>query len=113
MAIGKDTAMILETVKNPLVFFALSLLVIEAILAIVVTNSNLSEIHIFYSVCIMAFMFFCIVGIVTFITIKYPDNLYADLSRDPVFVAQIATAVSNSTARDNNAPETPKKINSQ
>ncbi len=93
MAITSDAAVILSKIKNPLIFFALSLLVIEAVLAMVVTNSNLSAQHTFYSVCIMSFLFFCVVGVVTFITVKYPAHLYEGLSSDPVFIEAIAKQV--------------------
>ena len=64
-------------VRNPLIFFALALLLIEGIIGMVVTKAELTELHTFYCVCIMAVLF--LVAVVTLITIKWPRHLYEDI----------------------------------
>jgi len=69
----------LAQVRNPLIFFALALLIIEGIIGLVVTNSQITAAHQFYSVCIMASLFLVVVLVVAAITIWWPSNLYEDV----------------------------------
>jgi hypothetical protein len=71
---------ILGQIRNPLVFFALSLLIIEGIIGIVATKSEMSANYQFYTVVIMAFLFLCVVASVVFITIRWPKHLYEDIA---------------------------------
>ncbi len=66
---------ILGQVTNPLVFFALALLVIEGIIGFTVVNSKLDAAQQFVVVLIMAGLFLAVVLVVAFITVKYPLNL--------------------------------------
>ena len=75
----KNIADILGQVRNPLVFFTLALLLIEGIIGMVVTKSTLTETHTFYSICIMAGLFLIVVGVVAWITIKWPKHLYEEI----------------------------------
>ncbi len=75
----KERGEVLGKIRNPLIFFALALLLIEGIIGMVITKSNLTETHTFYSVCIMALLFVIVVGVVALITIKWPRHLYEDI----------------------------------
>lgn len=66
---------ILGQVTTPLVFFALALLVIEGIIGITVIKSKLDAIQQFYMILVMAFLFLAVVGLVAWITVRYPLNL--------------------------------------
>ena len=66
---------ILGQVTSPLIFFALALLVIEGIIGITVVKSKLDAIQQFYLILVMAFLFLAVVGLVAWITVKYPLNL--------------------------------------
>ena len=66
---------ILGQVTTPLVFFALALLVIEGIIGITVVKSKLDATQQFYMILVMAFLFLTVVGLVAWITVKYPLNL--------------------------------------
>jgi hypothetical protein len=79
MAKKSDRSDVLGQVRNPLIFVALALLLIEGIIGFVVASSNMTEPHTFYSVCIMAGLFVVVVGLVTWITIKWPRHLYEDI----------------------------------
>jgi len=69
----------LAMVRNPLVFFALALLIIEGIFGLVVTFSQMTGDQQFYSLLVMALLFLVVVGVVAFITVKTPQNLYEDV----------------------------------
>ena len=71
----KKSQGILGQVTTPLVFFALALLVIEGIIGITVVKSKLDAIQQFYMILVMAFLFLAVVGLVAWITVKYPLNL--------------------------------------
>jgi heme A synthase len=75
-------ASVLGEIRNPLVFFALALLVIEAIMGTVVARSNMTPALVFASFCIMAGLFVLVVAMVALITIKWPQNLYEQVRRD-------------------------------
>lgn len=66
---------ILGQVTNPLVFFALALLVIEGIIGFTVVHSKLDAAQQFDVILIMAGLFLAVVVVVAFITVKYPLNL--------------------------------------
>lgn len=71
----KEYKGILGQVTTPLVFFALALLVIEGIIGITVVNSELDGTQQFYIILVMAGLFLTVVGLVAWITVKYPLNL--------------------------------------
>lgn len=71
----KEYKGILGQVTSPLIFFALALLVIEGIIGITVVKSKLDAIQQFYMILVMAFLFLAVVGLVAWITVKYPLNL--------------------------------------
>lgn len=66
---------ILGQVNTPLVFFALALLVIEAIIGFTLVNSRLDADQQFNAILIMAGLFLAVILVVAFITVKYPLNL--------------------------------------
>jgi len=72
---------ILGTIKNPLVFFALALLIIEGIFGIVVTQSKMTGNQQFDCVVLMAGLFLIVVGSVAWITIRWPTHLYESISQ--------------------------------
>lgn len=75
--IENNRAEILGQVRNPLIFFALALLVIEgSITTLVATSSKLSSQDEFRAVEIMAGLFVMVVGIVAWITYRVPSHLY-------------------------------------
>jgi len=87
---GEDIAAILEQIKNPLVYYALSLLVTESLLYLSVTHINDDWLR-FYLVFLMAFLFLVVIGIVAYVTIRVPEHLYelvADRIR-PVVASQV------------------------
>lgn len=71
----KEYKGIMGQVTSPLIFFALALLVIEGIIGITVVKSKLDAIQQFYMILVMAFLFLAVVGLVAWITVKYPLNL--------------------------------------
>ena len=71
----KNDKGILGQVTTPLIFFALALLIIEGIIGITVVKSKLDAIQQFYMILVMAFLFLAVVGVVAWITVKYPLNL--------------------------------------
>ena len=73
---------VLHEVRNPLVFFALALLVIEGIMGAVISFAKLTPGLTFAAFCIMAFLFLVVVGVVAFITIYWPHHLYEQVRRD-------------------------------
>lgn len=75
-----DRKGVLGQIRNPLVFFALALLLIEAIIGAVVAASKMTGDQQFYSVIIMAFLFFSVLGAVAIITIKWPTHLYEEIT---------------------------------
>ena len=66
---------ILGQVTTPLIFFALALLVIEGIIGITVVKSDLDSMQQFYMILVMALLFLVVVGVVAWITVRYPSNL--------------------------------------
>lgn len=76
---GEDIAAILEKIRNPLVFYALSLLVTESILYLGLTNIDENLLR-FYLVLVMAFLFLVVIGIVGFITFYVPEHLYEQIA---------------------------------
>jgi hypothetical protein len=94
--IGGSWAEVLAKVKNPLVFFALALLVIEASLAAIIGSGKLEANQTFWSVIIMAVLFLFVILVVTILTYRVPANLMAQLKS----VAQTeAKKVSEDTTR--------------
>lgn len=80
MSEAQNRSEVLAQVKNPLIFFALALLVIEAVLGVVIVNSEMTPAHQFYAFLIMATLFAIVVGLVAVITIWRPSHLYHDVA---------------------------------
>ena len=74
-------AAIIEAVKNPLGFFALAVLICEAILTIGIAASGLEEIHKFILYCGLVALLFVLVGAVTFLTVNYPRHLNPEMAK--------------------------------
>lgn len=91
---------VLGQVRNPLIFFALALLLIEGIIGLVVTNANMIEVHTFFSVCIMAVPFLVVVGVVTLITIKWPRHLYEEIVQEIQMTRAIKEYIDSTAFRD-------------
>ena len=70
-----DRSGILASVNNPLAFFVLNLLIIEAMLTVVLTCSKLDEVHIWAGFLWMVGIFIGEVLIVTGLTILSPTKL--------------------------------------
>ena len=66
---------ILAAVKNPLLFFALALLIFESILTIVLYSGNLTSDQNFYIVIFMCSIFLIVIGIVAWLVYNAPDSL--------------------------------------
>ena len=73
---------VLGAVRNPLIFFSLALLVIEAIIGSVVALSQMTGGYQFASVCLMACLFLVVVVTVAVITIKWPKHLYEEIAQE-------------------------------
>ena len=80
---------VLAQIRNPLVFFALALLVIESIISLVATFSQITAQQQFYTVLLMAFLFLCVVVLVALITIRWPKHLYEQIAEDLDTLKQI------------------------
>lgn len=91
---------LLAQIRNPLIFFALALLVIEAIVGAVVATSKMTPILVFASVCVMAALFLIVVCAVAFITIRWPHHLYEQVQRDLRFARQIKDFINSQAFRD-------------
>jgi hypothetical protein len=76
---NKRRAEILDAIKNPLVFYGLALLIVEASFSVVLFSGRLEGDQNFWSVIIMASLFVFVVLIVTFLTYFAPANLMAKL----------------------------------
>ena len=66
---------ILDHIKTPLGFYVLTLLILEATLAIVLTWSNLAEEHIWSGFLLMIAVFVAVVGLVTLFVWLKPESL--------------------------------------
>jgi len=91
---------ILGTIKNPLVFFALALLIIEGIFGIVVTQSKMTGNQQFDCVVLMAGLFLIVVGSVAWITIRWPTHLYESISQITRDVDALKSFVESSAFKD-------------
>ena len=91
---------ILGQVTSPLVFFALALLVIEGIIGITVVQSKLDAIQQFYMILVMAFLFLAVVGLVAWITVKYPLNLMDKVDESIARNEEIESFVESDMFRD-------------
>lgn len=91
---------VLGQVRNPLIFFALALLVIEGIIGSVVAVSQMSGGYQFAAVCLMAALFLVVVVAVVVITIKWPQHLYEDVIRDIESNKRAAESLETSAFRD-------------
>lgn len=77
--VNKGRAEVLDTIKNPLIFYALALLIVESSLSVVLFSGKLQGDQNFWAVIIMASLFVFVVLIVTFLTYYVPANLMAKL----------------------------------
>ena len=91
---------VLRQVRNPLVFFALALLVIEGIIGAVVAASGMTGGYKFASVCLMAFLFLVVVVAVIIITIRWPENLYESIAEQRETIQQITEFINSPGFRD-------------
>jgi hypothetical protein len=91
---------ILGQIRNPLVFFSLALLVIEAIIGTVVATSKMSGGYQFAAICIMAGLFLAVVAAVTVITIRWPQHLYEDIVKDIKSARKTAQLLESDAFRD-------------
>jgi hypothetical protein len=91
---------ILGTIKNPLVFFALALLIIEGIIGLVVTQSKMTGDQQFDCVILMAVLFLAVVGSVAWITIRWPTHLYESISQITRDVDALKSFVESSAFQD-------------
>ena len=96
----KEYKGILGQVTSPLIFFALALLVIEGIIGITVVKSKLDAIQQFYMILVMAFLFLAVVGLVAWITVKYPLNLMDKVDESIARNEEIENFVENDMFRD-------------
>ena len=87
---------ILGEIRNPLVFSALALLIIESTIAIAVRGSGLESRYKFYVICIMAALFLIVFVIVMVITFWRPEHLY-EISEG---VKQLKSLVRSSLFKD-------------
>jgi len=71
----KDRSNIVSVITSPLGFFALSLLIVEGFLAIVLIFSQLDSIYKFYGMLIGSTLFFFVVLGVWFLVLLKPTNL--------------------------------------
>ncbi len=77
---------VLAQVRNPLIFFALALLIIEGTIGLVVSQSQLTANQQFYSILLMAFLFLVVISVVAVITIWRPRNLYEEVTTLKEFI---------------------------
>lgn len=96
----KEYKGILGQVTSPLIFFALALLVIEGIIGITVVKSQLDAIQQFYMILVMAFLFLSVVGLVAWITVKYPLNLMDKVDESIARNEEIENFVESDMFRD-------------
>ena len=91
---------VLTAVRNPLIFFSLALLVIEGIIGLVVAKSQMTGGYQFASVCIMAMLFLFVVGIVAYITIRWPRHLYEQIAKELETSRRIEEFINSAAFRD-------------
>ena len=96
----KEYKGILGQVTSPLIFFALALLVIEGIIGITVVKSQLDAMQQFYMILVMAFLFLAVVGLVAWITVKYPLNLMDKVDESIARNEEIENFVESDMFRD-------------
>ncbi|MCE2434035.1 MAG: hypothetical protein J4F29_14120 [Candidatus Latescibacteria bacterium] len=96
----KEYKGILGQVTSPLIFFALALLVIEGIIGITVVKSQLDAMQQFYMIIVMAFLFLAVVGLVAWITVKYPLNLMDKVDESIARNEEIENFVESDIFRD-------------
>ena len=96
----KEYKGILGQVTSPLIFFSLALLVIEGIIGITVVKSKLDAIQQFYMILVMAFLFLSVVGLVAWITVKYPLNLMDKVDESIARNEEIENFVESDMFRD-------------
>lgn len=68
----------LSAVNSPLAFYVLSLLIVETTLALVLVKSDLPPQDKFYGMWLAVAMFVVVVGLVTLLVWKKPENLIFD-----------------------------------
>lgn len=93
-------AAIIEQVKTPLGFFALALLVIEAIFGATVVFSNMTSLQQFVSLLIMAFLFVVVLVAVIVLTIVWPTHLLNQLDQTTELTRKLDSWVTGSALSD-------------
>lgn len=71
----RGRASLINVITTPLGFFALSLLIVEGFLGIVLIGSGLSPLQKFIGLCIGTGLFVLVVVVVTVLVWKKPENL--------------------------------------
>jgi heme A synthase len=93
-------AAIIEQVKNPLGFFSLSLLVIEAVFGAVVVFSKMGQDYQYRAFLIMTGLFIAIVLIVTLLSIIFPKHLWEQLNRTSAETERLASILESTAFSD-------------
>ena len=78
----KDRVRVLEQIRNPLVFSALALLIIESAIGLVINSLDIEARFKFYTICIMAFLFLVVFIAVMIITFTRPTHLYENIAKE-------------------------------
>lgn len=91
---------VLGQIRNPLVFFALALLIIEGIIGVVTINSEMTAKYQFFTFLLMAFLFLSVVASVVYITIRWPKHLYEDINSSLGTVKEIQEFISSAGFAD-------------
>jgi len=72
---NKGRASLVSVITTPLGFFALALLIVEGFLGITVVGSGFTSGEKFWGMIVGAFLFLCVVVIVTILVWKQPQHL--------------------------------------
>lgn len=100
MSDGRSRADVLSQIRNPLVFFGLALLVIEAIVATMVVKSGMSGDQQYRALWIMAALFLFVIVIVALITIVWPEHLYENIDKRLRRTEEVAKLLESDAFRD-------------
>jgi len=97
---GGDRGGVLGQIRNPLVFFALALLVIEGIIGLVVTYSKLTGDQQFYCIWIMAGLFVLVVASVFLLTVFWPRNIMGEFEKVATDVEELKKFIDSTAFKD-------------
>lgn len=74
---------VLSQIQNPLIFFSLALLIIEAIIGLAMRAADkLTGNQQLVILLTMSFLFLVVVSVVAIITVKWPHHLYQNIKND-------------------------------